>query len=350
MKTVPIEPLKRLMLHALKRRDVSDEHARYLTDGLIESSLRGNDTHGVRLFPVYLAELDGGRCRSRPDFRWTGSGTAARLLDADHALGPVAGRVAVREVVRAARDHGVGAAAVRNSNYFGACAQYTLEMARQDMLGMSFTNSDALVAPVGGTKPFFGTNPMSFAARGEENEMFCVDMATSQVSFTTIKHHREHGIPLEPGWAVGPDGRDASCADAAEHVTALLPLGGHKGQCLAMVVEIFCCLLAGMPFDHQLSHFYDEPFDLPRKTSHFFLALDISAFQPLSSFRARLTELMGLVRTEGVEAGLRVMSPGDLETDVSEKRIKRGIPLAEVDLAQFRSVNEAAEPGAKVDL
>ena len=228
--------------------------------------------------------------------------------------------------------------AVRNSNYFGASSQYTLEMARRDTLGISCTNSDALVAPIGGARPLFGTNPLSFAVRGEGEDVFCVDMATSQASFTQIKQRRESGSPLEPGWAVLADGRDAASDDSAE-IAALLPLGGHKGQCLAMMVEILCCLLADMPFDHQLTHLYDEPFDRPRVTSHFFLALEVAAFQPLAAFRARLSELLRIVRDQGSDDS-RVLAPGDLESETFRQRREQGIPLAETELAWVRQLEE----------
>ena len=323
------------MIHALLERHLTEQHAAFVADGLIEASLRGVDTHGVRLFPTYLAELDGGRSRARPDLCFLRRHAGASLLDADHALGPVAGMTAVGEAVDLARRHGTGAVAVRNSNYFGASSQYTLEMARHAMIGMSFTNSDALVAPIGSGRPMFGTNPLSFAVRAEGQETFCVDMATSQVAFTRIKQHRDQGIALEKGWAVGPDGRDASL-DTDTDVTALLPLGGHKGQCLAMIVEILCCLLADMPFDHELTHLYDEPFDEPRLTSHFFLALNIESFQPLASFRARLSRLMELIRDEGEAAGTRVIVPGDVETETFHQRRHRGIPLPE----ELRAITE----------
>lgn len=327
---------------ALGRRGVSPEHAAYLVDGVIESSLRGVDTHGVRLFPAYLKELDGGRCKPRPRFRWTERAAAAVVLDADGALGPVAGMVAARRAVSLAGEHGVGAVSVSDSNYFGSCARYTLEIARHDALGLCFTNSDALVAPVGGSRALFGTNPLSLAVRGAGDDVFCVDMATSQVSFTLVKKHREAGLPLEQGWAVTAGGRDASLGGDDE-IVALLPLGGHKGQCLAMIVEILCCLLAGMPFDHQLSHFYDQPFDQPRKTSHLLLALDVAAFQPVATFQARLSELMELLRSERGADGTRVVVPGDPERATAERRLRRGIELSETDLAWLRELEE--EPG-----
>lgn len=331
MKLVPVETLDRLLRAALLRRGLSEEHAGWVVDGLLETSLRGIDTHGVRLFPTYIKELDGGRSRARPEMTWSGEeGRAARLLDAGGALGLVAGRTACAEAVRLAREHGVGTVAVRSSNHFGAGSIYTLAMAREGVLGMSFTNSDALVAPFGGVRPIFGTNPVSLAVQGEGDDLFCADLATSQVSYSKVKHHRAHGIPLEDGWTVMAGGE----------VAALKPLGGHKGQCLGMMVEILCALLAGMPFDHELSHLYGEPYDEPRQVAHLFLAYDIAAFQDPAAFRARLSALLRLVREQPAVEGERVIAPGDLESEETARRRAEGIPLTDEEAAAIEAASE----------
>jgi LDH2 family malate/lactate/ureidoglycolate dehydrogenase len=334
--TVAAAALAELMTAALLRRDVPDEHAGYVVDGLLEASLRGIDTHGVRLFRTYLAELDGGRSRARPRLAWSGDRPAARTLDAGGALGLVAGRVASAEAVRLARQHGVGAVSVRDSNHFGAASVYTLAMAREGVLGLSFTNSDALVAPFQGVRPLFGTNPLSMAVRGLGDDLFCADLATSQVSYSKVKHHRAHGLPLEPGWAVTTDDGDAG------DIAALQPLGGAKGQCLGMMVEILCALLAGMPLDHELTHLYTEPFDAPRKVAHFFLAVDPAAFQDPESFRGGLSRLMGFVRAEPAVAGERehALVPGDLESASAAARRRDGIPLTDDEAAFFARLEQ----------
>lgn len=339
LKRVRAEDLARVLRAALDRRGLPAQHAEWVVNGLVETSLRGVDTHGVRLFRTYLAELDGGRARARPEMRWLGSARAARLLDAGGALGLVAGRTACAEAVRLAREHGVGAVAVRDSNHFGAAAVYTLEMARQGTLGMAFTNSDALVAPFGGLRPFFGTNPISLAAAGEGEDVFCADFATSQVSYSKVKRAREDGRPLAPGWALTPAGEEA--AGAAAEVGALQPLGGHKGECLGMMVEILCALLAGTPFDHELTHLYGEPYDEPRRVAHFFLALDVGAFREPAAFRGDLSRLTSLVRGqearpgEGVE---RVLVPGDPEAESAAERRSAGIPLDEEEWAWLQDL------------
>jgi LDH2 family malate/lactate/ureidoglycolate dehydrogenase len=335
MRVFSVDALSRLMAAALHERGLSGEHTGYVVDGLIEASLRGIDTHGVRLFPTYLAELDGGRSRARPDLVWSGGRPAARVLDAGGALGLVAGRAACAEAVRLAREHGVGAVSVRHSNHFGAASVYTLAMARDGVLGLSFTNSDALVAPWNGVRPLFGTNPLSMAVKGEGDDLFCADLATSQVSYSKVKHHRAQGLPIEPGWAITEENGD---------VAALKPLGGqsgHKGHCLGMMVEILCALLAGMPLDHELSHLYGEPYDEPRQVGHFFLAIDLGAFQEPDAFRRSLSRLMACVREQPAVDGERVIVPGDLESESTAARRQGGIPLTDGEAAFFAGLEAA---------
>lgn len=317
MKRIPAVTLAPILRAALLRRGVPEEPAGWVVDGLLGTSLRGIDTHGVRLFRTYIAELDGGRSLPNPEMRFLGEARAARVLDAGHALGIVAGRVGAAEAVRLAKENGAGAVAVRNSNHFGAASIYTLRMAREGALGLSFTNSDALVAPWNGLSPLFGTNPISLAVQGGGDDLFCADFATSQVSYSKVKHHRAHGLPLEPGWIVEEGGE----------VAALKPLGGHKGHCLGMMVEILCALLSGMPADHELSHLYTPPFDEPRRVAHFFLALDLGAFREPGDFRTDLSRFLGIVREQPAVPGERVIVPGDLESEAEAERSAQGIPL-----------------------
>jgi LDH2 family malate/lactate/ureidoglycolate dehydrogenase len=226
-------------------------------------------------------------------------------------------------------------------------------MARAGALGLSFTNSDALVAPFGGLRPLFGTNPISMAVRGDAGDLFCTDFATSQVSYSKVKHYRAHGLPLEPGWAIRPDGEDAAnpgsdenTGEIAGEIAALKPLGGYKGHCLNMMVEILCALLAGMPLDHELSHLYAAPYDEPRRVAHFFLAVDLAAFVDPDSFRRSLSGLMACVREQpaaGDDGAERVLVPGDLEIECAAVRKLDGIPLTDEESAFFASLHQEGE-------
>lgn len=340
MYRVSINSLKRIMHTMLSKRQLSTEHIEYVANGLIEASLRGIDTHGARLFPTYISELDGGRSSANPTFKTEMASQAVMKLDADNALGLVAGMVATKAAIKIAKEQGVAAIAVQNSNHFGPASYYSQVMAREGLVGMSFSHSDALVAPFNGIKPLFGTNPLSVAVSGENDEIFCLDMATSQTSYSKIKNYRQMGMPLEEGWAVNNSGNSAYTSD---DVVALKPLGNYKGQGLAMVVEILCSLLTGAPFDHELSHFYSQPFDQPRKVGHFFLALNIEAFQTLSLFQKRMSTLMAVTRQQEASLGNSVLVPGDNETRYTDERVKLGIQLDKNEFLSFQIFSKETE-------
>ncbi len=336
----PAALLARLMQTALTARGLSTAHVEQVVSGLLTASLRGIDTHGVVLFPTYLAELDGGRSQAQPALRWQRAAPAVAVLDAGNALGLVAGFAAAAEAVQLATTHGVGVVAVRNSNHFGAASTFTLEMVRSaEVIGVCCTNSDALVAAHGGLTPLFGTNPLSFAVRGPDDELFCVDMATSQVAYSRIRQYQAAHRPLEPGWALGPDGADVGeTAATPSEIVALQPLGGYKGQCLAMLIEILCALLVDLPCDHQLSHLFAPPFDTPRQVGHCFLALQLAALGDPAAFRTRLGHYFSWVRAQPAQQGSRVLVPGDLERAATAERTTAGIPLGPSEFAAFRDL------------
>ncbi len=338
MTRVSADKLAVVMRSALALRGVSDDHAGLVVAGLIDASLRGIDTHGVRLFPVYLAELDGGRACARPQLTWSPAGAAGRRLDAGGALGLVAGTLAGREAVALARRQGVAAVSVVNSNHFGAASIFTIEMARAGAVGICCSNADALTAPFDGTRPLFGTNPLSVAALGDDGELFCLDMATSQVSFSQLMARLARGEPVPPGCAVRGDGSDAAGAGSADELVALQPLGGYKGHGLAMAIALLSALLGDMPLDHELSHFYSPPFDAARRVSHLLLALDVASFVAPEVFRRRLTEYLRHVRRQPAAAAGAVRAPGDLEATAYRDRIEHGVPLTAEELARFRSL------------
>lgn len=273
---------------------------------------------------------------------WSARAAATATLDADGALGLVAGRMAADRAVELARSHGVGAVSVANSNHFGAASCYTLRMARRGAIGFCCSNSDALVAPFGGRAPFFGTNPLSLAARGQGGELVCADFATSQVSYSKVLLRREGGRPLGRGWAIGAEGRDASELDPGDSIAALSPLGGHKGEGLAMIVQVLSALLAGEPMDHELGHFYEPPFDRPRRIAHLFLAFDVAAFTGNEHFRRRLSEQLARLRLQPASDPSRpVQAPGDPEAESARDRARRGIPVADSDLAWLTRLAES---------
>ena len=313
------------MSRALAEHGVQGEHAGYVTDTLISTSLDGVDTHGVRLFAHYLRMLRTGACNPTPRFVLHGSLPAIGILDADHALGTVAGNHAIRLAISKARACGISAIAVRNSNHFGAAGYYARLAASENLIGLVLTNSDALVAPFNGMRALNGTNPIAMAAPGLGDDVFALDMATSQIAFSKVIEYLASGKPLEPRWAQDVAGIDGSVSGKAE---TLLPLGGYKGQGLGMMVQILVVLLASAPFDFQAANLFAEHVSSPRRIGHLFICIDPAAFGPLDVFRKRLTELLNVFRESPPVGAEPVIVPGDKERAARRDRLINGIPLS----------------------
>lgn len=326
--------LETLLLRRLAEREVAPESACDVAGSLIETSLRGVDSHGINLFPHYARAVVAGRINPRPAPRTLRRGAATAVLDADHAFGHHAGTVAVELARELADDSGIGAVAVRGSTHFGAAAFFALPASRAGYLACAFTNADALVRAFGGKAPFFGSNPVCVTAPMAGEEPFCLDMATSTVSWNRVLNHRRAGEPLAAGWAADAAGRDTADAGAA---AMLQPLGGYKGFGLGMAVEILCALLADGPAGPELLPMFTAPLTERRHLSHFFVALRIDAFAAAERFARRLAEIAAAVRSAPAEAGNEagVMVPGDPEKRCFAERSRTGIPIDDRKLEEF---------------
>lgn len=305
-------------------------HADDVADSLVDASLRGIDTHGVHLLGTYLKELDGGRAKRQPQFTVQGGLPAVGVFDVDHALGVVGAAAAMRETMARARQFGIAALAVRNSNHFGRADYFARMASASGQIGLVFSNSDALVIPVGGIEPLNGTNPLAMAAPGIDDDGFFLDMATSQTAYSRVLQALQSGQALEPGLAANELGLDAS---AGGGVATLQPLGGIKGQGLGTMIQILCALLSTMPLDAELTHLYCPPYDRPRLISHFLIAIEIGAFVDLELFRTRLTELLNRFRDSPPAGESAVMVAGDFERRTHQNRRRDGIPISAADFA-----------------
>lgn len=322
---VPIDTLRDFIYRVLLKAKVRREVAKYVTEGLIQTSLRGVDSHGVRLLPHYLKGVKGGRINPDPKYKFKRTSYSTGLLDADHTFGHAAGMEAARRAIELAKRAGTGHIAVYNSTHFGAAAYYALEIARHDMIGISFTNTDALVKTYAGKRPFLGNNPVCFAAPCKNEEPFCLDMATSIFTFNKVRQLAEHGQPLPAGIAANSKGIETTNPREA---TMLLPIGTYKGYGLSMAIEILCSLLTGMPYGPHIPKMFEAPMHQKRFLGHFISAIRIDCFQNKATFKERLSKMIEEIRNEpALDENIPVQVAGDPEKKAAQDRMKKGIPV-----------------------
>ena len=164
--------------------------AKIVSLGLCNASLRGVDSHGIKLLPHYIRSVLFGRKNPKPKFKFSKKFKCIQLLDADNGFGLSAGYIAVKKCVEIARTYGVGVVGVKNSSHPGALASIVLEQAKKGYLIFGFTHADSLQLTYGGTNPYFGTNPICFAAPRGRLEPFCLDMATTKISWNKLLNYK----------------------------------------------------------------------------------------------------------------------------------------------------------------
>lgn len=329
--------LKAIILSTLVDCGVSEEAANHVAESLVTTSLRGVDSHGVNLFPHYVRAVKAGRIKARPNIAVTQTGLSVARLDADHAFGHYAGSMAMAKATELARQTGIGAVSVSNSTHFGAAAYFALQAANADCIGLALTNADALVKAYGAKKSFFGTNPVCFAVPLDHEEPYCLDMATSLVSWNKVLTFRRRGEKIPKDWAFDADGCSVENPDMS---VSLNPAGGYKGFGLGMIVDVFCALLSESVISKDLLPMFTSPIEQRRKISHFFMAFRISNFCDVNRFRSSMQSMVDRVRTlEPIDADIPVMVAGDPEKYHQQMRIKSGIPIEEEKYTELIAVN-----------
>src|SRR5207237_5997936 len=253
--------IRRQLVSVFRAWGMSEAHADTTADMMVETDLRGVDSHGIGMLPTYDQEFRNGRLNMRPTFKKKRETAAMALVDADASLGHPAAAYGVTLAVDTCLPVGVGVVAVFNSHHFGAAGCYSRIAADRGVIGMvtSATRGVTMV-PTFGAEPVLGTNPLAFAAPAKRNPPFQLDMATTTVAAGKVKVYKLNHKPLPPGWVVDADGKTVTNeAQAFSYVFdkkegGITPLGGtrdagsHKGYGLAMIVHILACTLSGASF------------------------------------------------------------------------------------------------------
>lgn len=338
---VPEMNVYRFAREAFKSEGVADEVANHTARGLWTASIRGVDSHGIRLLPHYLHELEGGRINPNPDFEFERTAPSTGTFDADHTYGHAAGIRAMERAIELAEETGAGHVSVRNSSHCGSMAYFGLIAAEEDMIGYATTHGSANSKSAGGIRPFFGNNPVCVTAPMRDEGPFCFDSAVTAITFNEVHRHRDSGKGLPPGVVADADGVETRDPHEADQ---LLYIGGYKGFGLAMVGDILNGLLSGMPVGRNVSSMFDDPLSEPRQLGHYFSTLQIDAFVDTDEFKGRLQELAEAVRNEPRETDdVPVQVPGDPEKETKAEREENGIPIPDHDLERFADIADELE-------
>ena len=262
----------------------------------MQTSLWGIDSHGVARLGHYLARIQAGSIAPRPALKITSTGPCTATMDGGHGLGIVVCTAAMAHAIGLAQSSGVGIVGIGESSHCGAIGLYTRQAAAAGLIGFAFTHADSIVAPFGGAQKLLGTNPLSIAFPNADGEPICLDMATSSIPWNRVMNARREGHALPAGVAI--DARGAPTSDAGM-AAALLPLGGneygHKGYALALMIELLCGPLNGMPAADRIAPMFSD-LHVRRQLGSLVMALDPMRFAGGATLAMTVRELIATLR------------------------------------------------------
>ncbi|KAM9351831.1 putative oxidoreductase YjmC [Symphorus nematophorus] len=291
-------------------------HARSLAEVLVEGDHRGHYSHGLNRMDMYVKDIRSGICAKDGEPVVEKESAATALVDGKNLLGPVVGNFCMNLAIKKAKEVGIGWVVAHGSNHYGIAGYYSMQALKENMIGMSFTNTSPLVVPTRGKECTLGTNPISVAAPANDGDSFVLDMATSAVALGKVELYERRGDPIPEGWGCDAQGKLSTDPKRVLSGGGLVPIGGseetggYKGYGLGMMVEVFCGILAGAKYSNHVRTW--KVTDRVANLGQCFVVINPESFA--AGFTDRMSDLLSIQRgMDPANADAPVLAAGDPE-------------------------------------
>jgi LDH2 family malate/lactate/ureidoglycolate dehydrogenase len=316
--------VRELIYNIAKAVGVNPSDAAIFADALIDADLHGTSTHGVSRLNIYIRRIQEGLINPAAELTIDRKQGSTMVIDAGNGIGQVQAVKSLQLLMPIAKELGTAACTLHNSQHFGALSHYCNMAAKNDMILLAMTNCEPSMAPTGSSEAFFGTNPLACSFPTAKGYPVKIDLATSLVARGNIIAAQKKGKSIPPDWALTEDGRRTTNPGEALEGT-MLPMAGHKGYALALMVEIFSGVLSGAAIGPAIGSMYKN-MDRKQDVGHFFCLLDISAFMDVDLFKQRISKMIDEIKTQKKREDVEeIFIPGERSHRKAERNRRRGI-------------------------
>lgn len=307
-----------LVVRTMIRCNTSSENAKSVADALLGAELAGQAGHGLRRVLPYGAQAASGKVdgHARPAAERTRPGVMA--IDAANGFAYPALALAIEALPAMARGNGIAMAGIRRSHHAGMTGLFVEDLARQGLVAMMLANTPGAIAPWGGNRAVFGTNPIAFAAPVPGAGPVVIDLSVSTVARGKIMTAGQKGEPIPEGWAFDAEGKPTTDPEAALQ-GMMAPMADAKGAALALMVEVLAAAITGARFGYEASSFFTAE-GPPPGTGQFLMALDPVAVSP------EAPERIGVLAS-AIEAQDGARLPGRRRQALRLRLEAEGIPI-----------------------
>ncbi len=322
-----IDDLMAYCVEAMRACGMSSEDAQVTADVLVTTDSWGVHTHGTKHLGTYLARVRAGGIDAKAVPRIVNEGPGWAMIDGSKAMAMVSAHRAMEVAIEKARASGIGYAGVKRSTHFGAAGFYAHMAAAQDMMGIAMSNVDANMTVPGARGGVIGNNPFAYAVPAGKEHPVMLDVALSTVAAGKIIAAKERGEQIPDTWIVDENGLPTTKIADYPRIGTLLPMAGHKGYGLAVMVEVLASVMTGAAMTRDVKSWV---LDLDQCTDegHAFIAIDLRAMMPLDLFKERMDAMIkGIKDSPRAKGAERIYLPGEKEWEKREEALRNGIRL-----------------------
>lgn len=332
---VDVRDLEAFIAAVLRHAGLPAKDAGTVARLMAQADLQGSDGHGVIRLPQYLKRLDAGGINRHPNIRIATERAAMAVVDGDNGMGHLVMSYAAALAIERAWTAGVAWVGTRGSNHAGPASLYARMPIEHDMIGMYFAVGNANhLPPWGGMEMLLSTNPIAIGIPAGSEPAVVLDMATTVAAYGKVKARAKRGETMPEGWMIDRQGQPLLDPTRA-HDGFLLPIGGHKGYGLALMVGLLAGTLQGAAMGRDVIDF-NQDHTTPTNTGQAILVIDLKAFGEPDGFKHAVDRLVrdirGSERLPGVE---RIWLPGEQSDARRDEYTTAGIPIAPTILSEL---------------
>ncbi len=276
-------------------------------NAIIDAELVGAPSHGLSRLKMYCERISKKVINPRPKITVKNISKSISIIDADDCIGFVAADTAIKKTIQNAKKTGIGLVAVKNSGHYGLSGYYVEQAVKKNLITFAFTNAPPAIAPFGGKKSVFGTNPICFGTQTNSKVPFILDTSMSMINRGKIRVAEKLGKKIPYGVALNKFGRLTT--NAKEALAGVqLPIAGFRGSGLAWMVDILTGVFVGSNHAGKVKDPFDD-FSGPQNIGHLFIAFKDNLF--VKNYKKDIKSNIRSIKKTSKLKGQRIFYPGE---------------------------------------
>jgi len=324
-----LDQVQELAQQALISSGGGVQHSAVVAQSIAEAEAQGIRNVGLAYLPTYCAHLRCGKVDGHALAQSEATAPSILQVDACSGFAHTAFMSALPEFVSMVRSQGIAVMMIRNSYSAGVLGWFIHRFLEHGLVSLAFSNATAMMAPVGGSKPVFGTNPWGFGVPQEDTDAIVADMSSTATARVNVIAAARSGGPIPAGWAIDVDGHPTTDPQAALAGT-MAPAAGHKGYALALLVDVLVAGLGAANWSFEASSLLDDSGG-PPGVGQCFIAIDASRCAP--GFAQRVARLAQAIHEQ---EGARL--PGEGRAAHAAHAATHGIEVPDELMAELHAL------------